>query len=334
MFAVASLLGMMSRPPLPQSQGYMRFADTRSWLGLPNALDVLTNLGFLLVGGLGLAACLQRYRLRAEPEGSPLPPRPGEGGPVVPMAGGTFEPGPGTVVSPGSVLGEQAGHAFVADGANGPDGPDGPDGPGGTKASPPGFPDGQSPSPRMAGTGSGADGAFWSWCALFVGTALVAFGSGYFHWRPENWTLMWDRLPMSISFMGLFSILLCEQVFPNLSERVVLLPLLAIGIGSVVYWYVADDLRLYLWVQFFPLLCIMVIPFLFPARFTHSWCLVLALGLYVLAKFTEARDLDVFQGTGNLLSGHSVKHLLAAAASWVLYRQFRHRTPLREGPGK
>ena len=38
--------------------------------------------------------------------------------------------------------------------------------------------------------------------ALFFGTALVSFGSGYYHLWPNNQTLVWDRLPMTIAFHG------------------------------------------------------------------------------------------------------------------------------------
>ncbi len=46
--------------PIHLPQGYHRFADSRSLLGVPNAWDVLSNLGFLLVGvaGLSIAAKL------------------------------------------------------------------------------------------------------------------------------------------------------------------------------------------------------------------------------------------------------------------------------------
>ena len=42
-------------PAIPQDPAYHRLADSRAWLGIPNALNVLSNAGFLLVGALGLA---------------------------------------------------------------------------------------------------------------------------------------------------------------------------------------------------------------------------------------------------------------------------------------
>ncbi len=41
-------------PPIPQDPTYHDFADQRTVLGVPNALNVVSNLPFLLVGALGL----------------------------------------------------------------------------------------------------------------------------------------------------------------------------------------------------------------------------------------------------------------------------------------
>jgi hypothetical protein len=41
-------------PALAQPENYFPFADQRSWLGIPNAADVLSNLAFVAVGLLGL----------------------------------------------------------------------------------------------------------------------------------------------------------------------------------------------------------------------------------------------------------------------------------------
>ncbi|MBV9495565.1 MAG: hypothetical protein JOZ54_15055 [Acidobacteria bacterium] len=41
-------------PRIPQDQGYHHFADTRPLAGIPNAANVLSNLGFLVAGIFGL----------------------------------------------------------------------------------------------------------------------------------------------------------------------------------------------------------------------------------------------------------------------------------------
>src|SRR5262249_49081440 len=57
--AVATVSALWWVPPIPQSLAYHDFADRRSLLGLPNALNVLSNLPFLLVGAAGLTFILR-----------------------------------------------------------------------------------------------------------------------------------------------------------------------------------------------------------------------------------------------------------------------------------
>src|SRR6266436_6623193 len=43
---------------------------------------------------------------------------------------------------------------------------------------------------------------------LFLGVSLTAFGSAWYHLAPSNATLVWDRLPMTLVFMTLFSLVI------------------------------------------------------------------------------------------------------------------------------
>lgn len=168
--------------------------------------------------------------------------------------------------------------------------------------------------------------AFMSWAILFLGTALVGFGSAYYHWAPDNATLVWDRLPMTVGFMGFFTALLSEHVSEKL-ERVMLLPALAVGAASVAWWHYADDLRLYVWVQLTPLVTILLVVAMFPGKYTHRSYLLYGLGFYVLAKLAEFWDRELFSLTANTLSGHSLKHLLAALGLLFIYLMLRWRGP-------
>src|SRR4051812_45413319 len=92
---------------------------------------------------------------------------------------------------------------------------------------------------------------------LFIGVLLTAFGSAYYHWSPSDARLVWDRLPMTFGFMGLFAALAGERM-GLVWQRRLLWPLVTIGVVSVLYWYWSEarghgDLRLYLLVQFYPL---------------------------------------------------------------------------------
>lgn len=168
------------------------------------------------------------------------------------------------------------------------------------------------------------EGARTAWLALFAGVALVSLGSAYYHWNPNDQTLLWDRLPMTVGFMGLLAALLSEYLSPVLGVAM-LVPLLALGSFSVLYWHWSGDLRLYYWVQLIPLVTIPAMMLLYPPRYSRQWLLLVALAWYALAKLSEARDQEVFALTSGLVSGHTIKHLLSALGCltlvWMLQRR-------------
>ena len=155
---------------------------------------------------------------------------------------------------------------------------------------------------------------------LCVGILLVSLGSAYYHYSPSTPTLLWDRLPMTVAFMALFAMLLKERVINTALPLTNVL--VALGIASAVYWYWtetqnAGDLRAYILVQFLPMLLIPAILYFFDSRYLNSKYLVMALAYYVGAKLFEQLDAQVF-ALGGLLSGHSVKHVLASVASFYI----------------
>lgn len=227
---VASALAIMLLPPIPQSLAYHEFIDRRPLWGIPNFLNVTTNLPFLLVGAWGLVYCLR-------------------------------------------------------------------------------HPQHEAP---------------WSWSVAFFGTAAVCFGSAYYHWQPNSGTLVWDRLPMTFAFMALSVALLREHVKMK-SEGIWLGIALVAGIASVIYWIYTDDLRPYIWVQAAPFFVIASAVALFEGKYTHRHFLVYGLVLYALAKLAELFDAQIYSLTQELLSGHSLKHLLAAAAVYLLYLMLKRR---------
>jgi hypothetical protein len=168
--------------------------------------------------------------------------------------------------------------------------------------------------------------AYW---LLFFGVALVAFGSGYYHLNPNNKTLVWDRLPMTIAFMSLFAVIIAEFVNQQRGS-LLLFPLLIAGIASVLFWLVtesqgAGDLRFYALVQFLPIILIPLILFAYPSGFTKVsayWWLLFA---YIVAKLLEYFDGAIYQFFNQQMSGHALKHVAAAVGMYVLLRGFRHR---------
>jgi hypothetical protein len=238
--------GVLALPPIAQDPAYHRLADQRSLLGIPNGLNVLSNLPFGVVGLLGLAAVFGRGGGRA--------------GPVV---------------------------------------------------------------------GPGAAG---SYAVLFAGVALTMVGSAYYHLAPDDARLVWDRLPMTVAFVGLVTAMLAERVSPRLG-RLVLGPLLVLGVSSVAYWYWgelrgAGDLRPYLLVQFGSLLVVALLLLLYPARYRGTGYLLVGLGLYAGAKLLEAADAEIY-ALGHAVSGHTLKHLVAAAGVACVVAMLRARSVAR-----
>lgn len=205
-----------------QDQSYHHFIDQRMFFGIPNTMDVLSNLFFLIVGFLGLS--IQKNR---------------------------------------------------------------------------------------------------SWLIFFISIVLVAPGSAYYHWAPDDFTLIWDRLPMSVGFMALYVILLSEHVSEKLEK---ILPVaVLLGLASVMVWVFTTDLRLYFWIQFSSFLTIPMILILYPSRYSHKSFYVYTLIAYALAKIVEVKDEFVFELTHHVISGHSLKHILAAVGIGILWWMLKIR---------
>lgn len=165
--------------------------------------------------------------------------------------------------------------------------------------------------------------AYW---VLLSGVALVAIGSGYYHLRPDDGTLFWDRLPMAVVFMSLLATTIGERISLH-AGRLLLIPLLALGVASVVYWRLSGDLRLYGLVQYYPLLALPLMILLFPPRYTGGAALLAMAGFYALAKVFELLDrrIAVAVATG----GHPWKHAVAALAMLCYVNMVAHRRPAR-----
>ena len=118
----------------------------------------------------------------------------------------------------------------------------------------------------------------------------------------------------------------------SVTAGIVLLPtLLLAGAGSVAYWYAgeltgAGDLRPYALVQFAPAGLIPLMLWLFPARYTHGGYLIGVIAIYAAAKLCEVLDGPIYSA-GQLVSGHTLKHLTAALAAWWLLRGLDTRRP-------
>jgi hypothetical protein len=105
--------------------------------------------------------------------------------------------------------------------------------------------------------------------------------------------------------------------------------LVGFGVVSVWWWQFtettgAGDLRLYVLAQYYPLLFIPTVLLLFNSpRVRRGWGpLLFCFGCYALAKLAETLDCSIYSLLGGV-SGHTVKHLLAATATGFLVVRFR-----------
>jgi hypothetical protein len=168
---------------------------------------------------------------------------------------------------------------------------------------------------------------------FFLGVFLTGIGSSYYHWDPNDDTLFWDRLPMTLAFAAILALVVGERVNARVGA-ILLWPALVTGWFSLLLWRWTGDLRLYFWVQFFPGLAVILLFLLYPAKYTGmSYCISAGV-LYALAKVFEFTDEAIFSANG-LLSGHTLKHLAAAAACWAILRYFQIRRPILDPqPGR
>lgn len=172
----------------------------------------------------------------------------------------------------------------------------------------------------------------WPYLIVFLGVFLTGFGSAYYHLAPNNETLLWDRLPMSIAFMALFAVILGERTRPQVGI-VLLAPLLLFGVGSVFLWYFGGNaqgggnLSPYGAVQFYPLAAIPFLLYVAPPRYTRGGDYLIALGWYLLAKVLEMGDHQVHHILG-AVGGHPLKHVAAALGPLWLLQMILLRRPV------
>lgn len=167
---------------------------------------------------------------------------------------------------------------------------------------------------------------------LFGGIFLTGFGSSYYHLDPNDQTLFWDRLPMTLCFAAILSAVVEERVDAK-AGATLLRPLLAVGVFSLLLWRWTDDLRLYAWAQFFPFTALVLILGLFPPKYIGARYWGVAAAFYALAKLLEHFDHQVYS-FGGIVSGHTLKHLAAAAACFAILKLFQVRRPLAAVAGR
>lgn len=169
-----------------------------------------------------------------------------------------------------------------------------------------------------------------SWLVFFLGIFLTGLGSSHYHLKPSNASLVFDRLPMTMGFMGLVNLLIAERVSKRMGS-LLLYPMLALGMFSVFYWIYteklgAGDLRLYLWVQFGGLALAFSMIVIYTSRLLDNKLLLIGFGCYAIAKVFEAFDVQIFILFRQQMSGHTLKHFAAAAGAYALLKSYPEDT--------
>jgi hypothetical protein len=167
------------------------------------------------------------------------------------------------------------------------------------------------------------------WWVFFAGVALTSAGSAWYHLAPDDARLVWDRLPMTIAFMSLVAAVVSERISVR-AGSLLLWPLVLLGLASVVYWRWSalggfENLRPYLAVQFGSIAVVLAIAGLYRSRYTHGAVIFALAAAYGIAKVAEAFDREMFE-LGQWVSGHTLKHLAAAAGVVLLLRSLQRRT--------
>lgn len=157
---------------------------------------------------------------------------------------------------------------------------------------------------------------------FFAGLVLTALGSTWYHWSPDPTGLVWDRLGMGVAFAGALALAVAERASPRAAVLAlcVVLPMaltsavLPLAPGNVLPWAVVQfgGMGLFVWLALQP-----------AAASALGVRLGLLIALYALAKLLEIGDEAVFHGTGGLVSGHSLKHVVAALTAWPVVQAMR-----------
>jgi hypothetical protein len=147
---------------------------------------------------------------------------------------------------------------------------------------------------------------------FFISIILIGLGSSFYHLSPNDFTLVFDRLAMSLVFASILAMLAYLKISPRfglhtLAELLILAPL------TVLIWKFNGNLTPYVVLQFGGIILVILTLLLTKTRMQGP-CFTSLIILYGAAKLVEFYDEKIFNLSQNLISGHTLKHLIAALA--------------------
>lgn len=166
---------------------------------------------------------------------------------------------------------------------------------------------------------------------FLIGLVLTAIGSGWYHLQPDDFRLVWDRLPIALACGGLLAAVRAETVGSRAPRGEAAL-FAVLAAASVAWWHFTNDggdgdLRPYLLLQGLPLVLIPLWQAIHGRPRGERLYFAAALLLYIAAKVAELLDHQVLALLG-LLSGHTLKHLLATLAAALIVHALSRRLAL------
>jgi len=157
---------------------------------------------------------------------------------------------------------------------------------------------------------------------FFAGLILTALCSGWYHWQPDNAGLVVDRLGMTVAFAGLLGLGVATHVSGRAAGWFAAAVLLC-GPLAVWAWAASGNLLPWALLQGGGMVLLLVLAAVrpLPGALAVRWGAVIA--IYAVAKALEQYDAAVYAYLGQLVSGHSLKHLVAAFAAWPVISALR-----------
>lgn len=164
---------------------------------------------------------------------------------------------------------------------------------------------------------------------FFAALLATAFGSGWYHLAPDNDRLLLDRLPIGLAFTAFLAWLTAERTRLRGGGIALLLPWLAVGPASVLWWYAGEihgegDLRPYLLLYLFVFLATPLLLSL-PTAYSRARAYWWAYLAFALGMACDRLDHAIWIWLDGWISGHTLKHLLMGLALALLVRMLARR---------
>lgn len=167
----------------------------------------------------------------------------------------------------------------------------------------------------------------WIWFWFFVCQLLATLGGMVYHWAPADVSFIWDQVPKSAASTLFAFAFLAERVDRRFGHpNAIATALIASLLGGIWWLYTlgleqVGDLRPLMWLEMLPVLLVATGAWTLNGRLLTRQDWLRSQLSFVLAQALDWADHSLYVATGQVVSGHSLRHLaLAACCGWVAYR--------------